>query len=162
MSHLSPSFSVPSPPHLWVGQLAVLQRGHVAPEPELLAVEPLEVVLPLHDLALDLRLATGVRHHRHLQLRHVLQLLLLQEEGRGTLVTTGCPQNNNIPILYLSIPSLCLNMYDQGGTGSHEDLMVPCSFLSDKYSLSFLKGNFPLKSRKSCVTNTELVSNRES
>ena len=65
---------------LWVGQFPVLQRGHVAPEAELLAVQPLQVVLPLRDLALDLRLAPGVGHHRHLQLGHVLQLLILRSE----------------------------------------------------------------------------------
>ncbi len=64
--------------HLWIWQLSVLQRGHVAPEPELLAVEPLQVFLPLDDLRLDLSLAAGVRHHAQLEFGHVLQFLVLQ------------------------------------------------------------------------------------
>ena len=65
--------------HLRIWQLPVLERCHVAPEPELLAVEPLQVGLPLHDLALDLTLAAGVAHHAQLQLGHVLQLLVLEQ-----------------------------------------------------------------------------------
>ena len=38
--------------YLGVGELGGLQRGHVAPQPELLHLQPLEVLLPLADLAL--------------------------------------------------------------------------------------------------------------
>lgn len=62
--------------YLWVGQLPVLQRGHVAPEPELLAVQPLHVLLPLHDLVAELRSRLWVRDHALLQVSHVLELVV--------------------------------------------------------------------------------------
>jgi hypothetical protein len=43
-------------------------------------VQALEVVVPLRDLRLDLRAAQRVRHHAQLQLRHVLQLLILKRQ----------------------------------------------------------------------------------
>ena len=72
--------------HLGIGQLPVLEGGHVAPEAELFTVEPFQVLFPLGDLGLNLVFAAGIRDDGQLQLGHVLQLLVLEErekEGNG-------------------------------------------------------------------------------
>lgn len=65
--------------YLGVGQLPVLEARHVAAESELLAVEPLQVLLPGRDLSPDLAPALRLGHDGELQLRHVLQLLILHD-----------------------------------------------------------------------------------
>ena len=65
--------------HLGIGQFAVLETGHVAAQAELFAVQPLQVLLPGRDLGADLAPALRLRHHRQLQLGHVLQLVVLEK-----------------------------------------------------------------------------------
>lgn len=67
--------------HLGVGQFAALQRRHVAAQSELLAMETLEVLLPLQDLRLDLVARLLVGDNGLLQLGHVLQLVVLQRQS---------------------------------------------------------------------------------
>ena len=66
--------------YLGIWQFSVLQWCHVAPESELLAVESLQIRLPLANLALDLTLAAGVAHNAQLELGHVLQFLVLENQ----------------------------------------------------------------------------------
>lgn len=63
---------------LGVGKFSTLQGSHVTSQSKLLAVQPLQIFLPLHDLAGDLALGLGVAHHALLQVGHVLQLVVLQ------------------------------------------------------------------------------------
>jgi len=49
--------------YLRIGQFATLQTGHVAPQAELLAVEPLQILLPLYYLIVDLLLGVNVGNH---------------------------------------------------------------------------------------------------
>ena len=67
-SRVATLFQITSP-HLGVGELGGLQRGHVAPQPELLHLQPLQVLLPLADLAL---------HRRVNKSGHILTFLLLK------------------------------------------------------------------------------------
>lgn len=63
---------------LGVGKFSTLQGSHVTSQSKLLAVQPLQILLPLHDLAGDLALGLCVAHHALLQVGHVLQLVVLQ------------------------------------------------------------------------------------
>lgn len=64
--------------YLRIGQFATLQTGHVAPQAELLTVEPFQILLPLHYLIVDLLLGVYVGNHRLLKIRHVLHLVVLR------------------------------------------------------------------------------------
>ena len=64
---------------LRVGQFPALEARHVAPQPELLAVQPLQVLLPLDDLVGDLLAGVGVAYHALLHLGHVLELVILKK-----------------------------------------------------------------------------------
>lgn len=63
---------------LGVGKFSTLQGSHVTSQSKLLAVQSLQIFLPLHDLSGDLALGLGVAHHALLQVGHVLQLVVLQ------------------------------------------------------------------------------------
>lgn len=49
--------------HLGIRQLSALQGSHVATEPELFAMQSLQVLLPLQYLRLDLVATVLVLHH---------------------------------------------------------------------------------------------------
>lgn len=46
-----------------IRQFATLQTSHVAPQTELLAVEPFQILLPLYYLIVDLLLSVDVGNH---------------------------------------------------------------------------------------------------
>jgi len=65
--------------HLWIGQFATLQTGHVTSQTELLAMESFQILFPLHYLIVNLLLSIDVRDHRLLKIRHMLHLVILQQ-----------------------------------------------------------------------------------